>query len=242
VDFKVNVYSFDGEELVPCAVEKAKELCEKGKAELFENGTAIRLLNPSPRDVSVLRVKQLTHLLTTKNITEHKLHRINLLGSRTSGKSHAILHVIKTLSSVQVDAKRLSNVIVLHHSTINLKLFLDRLNSAYPGNSNSSSFLSFDYESADMLYYLNRNDIFNGQTIKTNVLKFVPIATAALNDKEMLSKRLNLLSGPYVVLSDDLQAEPTSDAYNDLLDKAHFVMTTTTVEELTEVRLHVSYK
>jgi hypothetical protein len=246
MDFKINVFSFNGDELSPCSIDKARELCEKNKAELLEGGTAIRMLGVSPRDVSVLRVKQLTHLLTVKNISEHKLHQVRLSGTMYSGKSHAILHAIKALSGMYIDSVKVSNIVILYDSQSNLKTFTSHLETLYrvaAGNSH----LSLDYESAHDIYYVNRNDVFNGHTIpvKTNLLRFVPICTdsfTAYTNTSALSARTNLLSGPYVVLSDDIRVEPTSDTYKAFIDKAQFVMTTTTVESLEEVELNTSYK
>lgn len=241
MDFKVRVLSPEGGELTPCSVEKAKELCDRGKALLSPDGTSIRLLEGQYQTGN--RLKQLSSLMTAKNIFEHRLARIEIAGGPASGKTFLTLTAVKILPTVASSTtQRIGYSLFLYKTEAVLQSFIKRLEQYYKEQTESSSrsFVSIDYDQQAGLYLVNRNDIFSGgSSTKSRMFTVIPLSTTEL--KPQILNRF-FLKQNYAIIADDVE-EPGGDlVYSEISKNAVLTIATRTTRDEADVSLRAYYR
>jgi hypothetical protein len=240
--FKINVVGPDGTELLPCSVEKATELVERGKAEIIQGGTAIRMFSVSNDQTSVYRIRQLNSLLTTENVFKNNLKRLEITGTAASGKTYFLLSAVKAFPALgKTRETRIRSVLVIYASKRQFEgVFLPSLTSMYEREAN----VTIDRDDQSGFYTLNRNAAVIGAAaaVKMPLLTIIPISLKELTETADLQKKLGShLNDNYTIVVDEV-VEPTTETYKKLTDRAVLTLTSRTTEDTEEVKLNAFYK
>lgn len=241
MDLKIQVYAADGRELVPCSFDKAKELCDKKKAEAIKGGTAIRLLVTTEDRIN--REKQLQALLTSKMIFEHQLRKITIVGGPASGKSHSILQILQALPGIsQTTQSRIGVAVYVYQHEKLMQGHFANLQERYQETvvTSTRSFISLDRDEVGT-YSINRNDRHPGSgVVQSRLLTIIPLRNTDFGN-EVATKVASWAKGNYALLLDGV-AEPTTPSYMKMKEDAVLTVVTRLPMETEEDALQVEYR